>query len=190
MAQKRELVETLDIFGQNLKANLHTSVVAKVTVVNGTTIDCRPVVNRMVNGKSIELPVFSQVPIIWPQGGSSSTTYPVAPGDYCLLIFTERAFDKWYSGIDFADPIEIRMHDYSDGFAIVGVNPESSALPIPSEITQTGDIIQNGDNTRTGNTTQTGNFDLTGNLTVDGDLHVSGTVVVIGTVTAADFITA
>ena len=77
------------------------------------------------------------------------------------------------------------MHDYSDGFAIVGINPLAGAVPIPATIKQDGDTEQvgnythTGDMNRTGNTTNTGDVDVVGNLQaltfkVNGTSGVSG----------------
>ena len=173
MIEKKELIDTFDLFSENLRANLHTSTVAKVVAVKEKTIDCQPVVNRLVNGKSIELPVFVDVPPVFLQGGSSHTTYPIAIGDYCILMFCERSFDKWYQGTDFVTPIELRMHDYSDGFALVGINPLASALPIPDTTTHTGNMKINGD------LEINGNLEVTGILTLAGinfNTHVHGGV--------------
>jgi len=108
------------------------------------------------------------------QGGGSYTAHPITVGDYCLLILTERCFDRWYSGADFQDPAEFRMHDYSDGIAIVGINPQAGALTIPSVIQQTGDTNQDGDYNRQGSLVQIGDMTITGNLHVDGNITCTG----------------
>lgn len=120
------------------QANVHTAAIARVQNVNAKTIDVKPVVNRVVNGVSIELPVFADV-LPWFQGGGSSyIATPIAVGDYALLIFSERCFDLWYSGQDFKAPIDRRMHDYSDAIALVGLQPSASLLTIPDETTLNG----------------------------------------------------
>lgn len=172
-------------------SNLHTVTIAKVTKVNVTTINCRPVTNRLVDGVSIALPEFIEVPPIFMQGGSSYTAYPIAAGDYCLLLFTERCFDRWYAGQDYHPPLELRMHDYSDGLALVGLNPLAAALTIPSVIQQTGDTNQEGDYTHTGNMTRTGDLTQTGAATVSGNVDggsfsIDGVAGVDGSFTTVD----
>ena len=169
--------ELIDILTQSIDtalANVHTVTIAKVTKVDATTINCRPVINRQVDGVSIALPEFVDVPPIFMQGGSSYTAYPIAIGDYCLLIFTERCFDRWYAGQDYQLPLELRMHDYSDGLALVGINPFAAALTIPTVIQQTGDTHQNGDYTHIGNMTRTGDLIQTGDINQTGILTVTG----------------
>ena len=178
MKEKLQLTDIMaDAIGEAL-SNLHTATIAKVMSVQAKTISVQPVINRVVDGKSITLPQFTKVPPLFLQGGGSYTAHPIAVGDYCLLVLTERCFDRWYSGSDFQDPAEFRMHDYSDGIAIVGINPQAGALTIPSVIQHTGDTNQDGNYTHQGDRTQTGN------LTVNGDLQVNGNITCTGKLTA------
>jgi hypothetical protein len=187
MTAKRELTDVLnDAIGEAL-SNLHTATIAKVTGVQAKTISVQPVINRVVDGKSIPLPEFTKVPPLFMQGGGSYTAHPIAVGDYCLLILTERCFDRWYSGSDFQDPAEFRMHDYSDGIAIVGINPKAGALTIPSVIQHTGDTNQDGDYTHQGDRTQTGDQTIIGNLHVDGNVTVTGNITCLGTIAAGNY---
>ena len=171
MNEKLQLTDIIaESIGEAL-SNLHTATIAKVTAVQEKTISVQPVINRVVDGKSIKLPQFIKVPPLFMQGGGSYTAHPIAVGDYCLLVFTERCFDRWYSGADFQDPAEFRMHDYSDGFAIVGVNPLAGAITIPTVIQQTGDANADGNHTHQGNLNRTGEQTIVGNL--DVSKHIS-----------------
>lgn len=178
LMETKQLIDTLLLAVEESLANMHTCTIAKVTKVNTTTINCKPVTNRLVNGESIELPEFIEVPVLTLQGGSSYIHMPIAVGDYALLFFTERCFDGWYNGQDFKVPLEYRMHDYSDGIALVGVNPLSGALTIPDVIQRTGDTNQDGDKTHQGDVTHTGNYILTGNMTITGNLIVNGNITI------------
>lgn len=180
MSEKKELIDTINICLFNALANLHTSTVCRVEKVNQKTIDVKPVVNRVVKGRSIELTTFTKVIPLFMKGGGSYTAHPISVGDYALVHFTERCMDRWYSGQDFVEPAEFRMHDYSDGFAVVGLENFDGAIDIPSVIQQTGDFNQDGNCTHQGNTTHTGNYTLNGNMdadtySVDGTSGVSGT---------------
>jgi len=187
MTAKRELTDVLnDAIGEAL-SNLHTATIAKVTGVQAKTISVQPVINRVIDGRSIQLPEFTKVPPVFMQGGGSYTAHPITVGDYCLLILTERCFDRWYDGADFQSPAEFRMHDYSDGLAIVGVNPLASAITIPSVIQQTGDTNQDGDYTHQGDRTQTGDQTVIGNLHVDGNVTVTGNITCQGTIAAGNY---
>ena len=180
MKEKLRLTDIIaDAIGEAL-SNLHTATIAKVTAVQEKTISVQPVINRVIDGRSIQLPQFTKVPPLFMQGGGSYTAHPIAVGDYCLLILTERCFDRWYDGADFQDPAEFRMHDYSDGIAIVGINPLAGALTIPDVIQQTGDTNQDGDYTRQGSLVQIGDMTITGHLHVYGEITCTGDVVAGG----------
>lgn len=145
-------------------ANMHTTVICKVTAVNEKTINCQPVINRVVNGESKPLPAFEEVPPVFMHGGGSSETWPIKSGDYCLVLISERCYDAWYFGNDNVSPLDMRMHDYSDGFALVGIHNNAGALTIPDVITRIGDMFARGDWTLKGSLTQTGDQDVTGEI--------------------------
>lgn len=152
------LYDTLKDAMSSVLANVHTVLIAKITAVNEATINAKPVINRVVDNASIELPEFIEVPAFTLQGGGSSLSMPIAVGDYCLLIITERCFDRWYAGQDFIEPLEMRMFDYSDAIAFVGINTLGKAITIPDTATFQGDLIVNG------------------NITVNGDITCNGTI--------------
>lgn len=164
MAMKRTLFATAMEAVEFALTNLHTSTVGRVTAVNGTTIDVKPVVNRLVDGVEREMPVFPEVLPLTLQGGGSYIKFPIAVGDSVLLIFCERSFDRWYASDGDGLPYEQRMHDYSDAVAIVGMNPAASAIGNVATTAINGDV------------NMVGNLDLTGDVVIDGDLSVSGTI--------------
>ncbi|WP_421550654.1 Gp138 family membrane-puncturing spike protein [Kluyvera intermedia] len=149
-----ELHDTIGLGVEFALADVHTIVVAKITSVNDKTVSCVPVINRVVKGNSKQLPEFIEVPPVILQGGGSYIAEPIKAGDYCLVLISERCYDSWYAGSDFVSPLEMRMHDYSDGFALCGVNPQSSAISIPTQ-----------NRLMKGCTDHDGNLVLTGNIT-------------------------
>ena len=162
--ERKELLDTIRATVTQALANTHTATIGRVINVREKTIDIQPVINRVVDGASIDLPVFTDVPVIFMGGSGTSISFPIAKNDYALLIFTERCFDRWWIGQDFQPPLEMRMHDYSDGFAMVGIQPESAALAIPDKITIKGNVLFDGD------LEVTGDMDVTGVLTAgNGD---------------------
>lgn len=62
------------------------------------------------------------------RGGGCTLTFPIAEGDECLVIFASRCIDAWWTAGGVQVQSEFRMHDLSDGFAIVG--PFSQATKI------------------------------------------------------------
>lgn len=178
-----ELHDTISLGVEFALADVHTIVVAKITSVNIKTISCVPVINRVVKGDSKQLPEFIEVPPVILQGGDSYIAEPIAAGDYCLVLISERCYDAWYAGSDFVSPLEMRMHDYSDGFALCGVNPQATAISIPKR-----NRMMKGDTDHEGDLNLTGNVSITGNLSVSGDINCAGRLTVAAaTIGGIDF---
>ncbi|ELI8387142.1 hypothetical protein RSI86_004286, partial [Yersinia enterocolitica] len=106
------------------------------------------------------------------QGSGSYIAEPIAAGDYCLVLISERCYDAWYAGSDFVSPLEMRMHDYSDGFALCGVNPLSTAISIPKiNRMMMGSTDHEGDLVLTGNITQSSGITTLESCVVQGQMQ-------------------
>lgn len=77
----------------------------------------------------VALPLLVDVPVVFPGGGGFTLTFPVKPGDECLVVFASRCIDAWWQSGGVGDPLETRQHDLSDGFAFVGPRSRARALP-------------------------------------------------------------
>ncbi len=102
---------------------------AAMTVVAQPTIQGQ---RRMPDGSTtpVVMPLCVDVPVIFPSGGGFTLTFPIAQGDECLLVFASRCIDAWWQLGDVQPALDLRMHDLSDGFALVG--PRSQPRVIPS----------------------------------------------------------
>ncbi len=67
-------------------------------------------------------PELVDVPIIIVQGGGGYLTFPIVPGDSCLLLFCDRDMDNWFNAGTTTVPNSNRVHDINDAIAIVGLN--------------------------------------------------------------------
>ena len=78
----------------------------------------------------VNLPVLVDVPIVMPSAGGFTLSLPIAADDEVLVIFASRCIDSWWSNGGVGVPMEQRMHDLSDGFAIPGPKstPNATAL--------------------------------------------------------------
>lgn len=77
---------------------------------------------------SVPLPLLPDVPIIFPSGGGYSLTFPVEPGDECLVVFADRCIDAWWQSGGVQEQADLRAHDLSDGFAIFGPRSQPRKL--------------------------------------------------------------
>ena len=74
-------------------------------------------------------PLLTNVPVACWGGGGCSLTFPIAPGDECLVCFNDRCFDSWWANGTTATPPNVpRYHDLSDGIALVGIRSVPNAL--------------------------------------------------------------
>ena len=79
--------------------------------------------------RSVPLPLLVDVPVVFPTGGGFTLTFPIHPGDECLVVFGSRCMDAWWQSGGVQEPLEARMHDLSDGFAILGPFSQPRTLP-------------------------------------------------------------
>lgn len=102
--------------------NVHTTTVGIVKSYNlaQQTVKVQPALKRVtVDGRSMTIPVCPDVPVVFLGG---ALTFDINAGDECLLIFSERCIDRWWKSGGVQEPAELRFHDLSDGFAVIGPN--------------------------------------------------------------------
>lgn len=201
---------------EGLQSGLWTALPCQVTTALDTakrTVTLQPLIKAKAQNADgsfewISLPVIPDVPVIFPEGGGVTLTFPVKPGDECLAIFACRCIDSWWqSGGQQIQP-DLRMHDLSDGFALVGIasvprviaNISTSAAQLRSndgqafvEVNPTTHAIRaqttgSIDGQAGGNITMqaTGTVTLRGaSIVLDGPVSATSTIVATGNVTGA-----
>lgn len=74
-------------------------------------------------GLDFYYPELTSCPVFTVQGGGVGAVMPIEIGDQCLVVFSDRCNDAWFTTGE-ANPLpSTRMHDISDGFVLVGLNP-------------------------------------------------------------------
>lgn len=68
----------------------------------------------------IDYPLLVDVPVFQLYGGTAFVSMPVKAGDTCVVLFNDRDIDNWFMSGATVEPNSSRMHDLSDGMAIVG----------------------------------------------------------------------
>ncbi len=139
--------------------------------------------------KNVPLPLLPDVPVCFPRGGGCTLTFPVAAGDECLVVFSSRCIDSWWQSGGAQVPFEPRMHDLSDGFALVG--PFSQATKIAGFSTTKTQLRSNDGATYVeldpagqvvkikapgGITLDTPLVTMTGNMTSQGNVLAAGSI--------------
>lgn len=70
---------------------------------------------------TVDYPVISGVPVVFPSSGGASLTLPVKPNDRCMVIFADRDIGNWLLGGSGQKPDSTRMHALTDAIAIMGL---------------------------------------------------------------------
>lgn len=124
----------------HLMAEVRTAMPGRIESFDSSTrlASVRPMLSRRYSGDSsaTALPVVQRVPLVEMRTGKAVLCLPVTKGDPVLLVFSDRAIDNWLGGDGEqpADPQDVRQHDLTDAFAILGGWPElrSADHPAPS----------------------------------------------------------
>lgn len=92
---------------------------------------------RQIDGSivSVTMPLLVDCPVQFPSGGNCTLTFPIKPGDECLVVFASRCIDAWWQSGGVQEQAELRMHDLSDGFALLGFRSKPRALSAVSTST-------------------------------------------------------
>lgn len=109
-------------------------------------VKVQPVVMRVdPDGVSRAYPPIPACPVQWPCGGGFAITWPLAVGDFGLLVFASAAIDQWITtGSEQAKPTSGRRGSLSDGVFIPGLRPRKS---IPATIAGGGLSVGKEDST-------------------------------------------
>lgn len=133
------------------QANIWTTLPGIVEQVNSNgTVNVQPAIKMQVKSPSgavqwVALPLLLDCPVVYQRGGGCTFTFPIAKNDECLVSFSSRCIDAWWSSGGVQVQSEFRMHDLSDGFATVG--PFSQATLISDISTSTAQLRSNDGST-------------------------------------------
>lgn len=142
------------------------------------------ILDEQNNETSVNLPLLADVPICFPRAGAFALTLPLGPGDEVLVVFSSRAIDSWWQSGGVGEPVEARMHDLSDGFAVLAPTSQPKKL---SAVQSDGMELRTVDRTVyikltaagiqiKGNITHEGNMDRTGTTRLTGNTAITGTM--------------
>jgi len=96
--------------------------------------DVKPLIMTAFDDESddrqvLSIPIITNVPVAFPQGGGYSLTFPLAAGDLGLIVWSNLSLDRWLAGQgQEVDPEVDHLHQLSDGIFIPGIRPFGSAL--------------------------------------------------------------
>lgn len=197
------------------QSKLWTALPGIVSGFNASAMTCtvQPAISgaRLVRGGSVvdvNLPVLLDCPVCFPSGGGATLTFPIKPGDECLVVFSSRCIDSWWQLGGVQGQAEMRMHDLSDGFVIPGPRSQPRKISVSNDAVQlrTDDgaayveinpathkikALTSGDvEIQATNITLKGNIILDGQITQQNTAGGSTTATMIGPVNVTNDVTA
>ena len=187
-------------------------MITKVSDLGGKiTVDVQPAIQGKVASADgtvglQNLPIIPDVPLVVQHGGGYMATYPVAVGDEVLIVHAARNIDGWWQSGGIQPPLDSRLHDLSDAFAIHG--PFSQATK-PANYSTTTAQFRSIDGTVVVELDQpngkvnikaaqeidleapgelininAGTIDIAGTVNITGTVHITGALVINGTTVA------
>lgn len=118
------------------QSKIHTAVPGIIQSFDPNSMACtvQPAINGQVRNEAgavsiVELPLLVDCPVQFPAGGGVTLTFPVKAGDECLVVFSSRCIDAWWQSGGIQVQAELRMHDMSDGFALLGFRSLPRMIP-------------------------------------------------------------
>lgn len=168
-------IEATQMAIESALAATWTATPGIVTAVDlsAQTLSIQPAIQGEImlpNGKAqrVNMPLLINVPIVWPRAGGFAMTFPIAAGDEVLVVFGSRCIDSWWQNGGIGAQMEARMHDLSDGFAILAPcsQPKAQAL-----VDVSSDTVQMRDEGGTNYVEITKDGKI--NMVCDGDLTIT-----------------
>lgn len=86
-------------------------------------------VRGSLGGQFAAPPLLTDVPVFFPGGKNGALVFDIEKGDECLVVFSDVCIDAWFQNGGISNPVSLRRHDLSDGFAFVGFRSRPNALP-------------------------------------------------------------
>lgn len=130
-----DLSEAILLALQGWQAGVWTALPGIVEAVDlaKQTLSVQPAIQakvRQPDGSQswVVMPLLVDVPIVWPRAGGFSLTFPIKAGDEVLVVFSSRCIDAWWQSGGIQVQAELRMHDLSDGFAILAPTSQPRKL--------------------------------------------------------------
>jgi phage baseplate assembly protein gpV len=135
--------EMLRMFFDAQQTGIWTAIPAIVQSFNSTAMTCevQPTITGLMQKPDgsyfdVRMPLLLDCPVFFPSGGGVTLTFPIKPGDECLVIFSSRCIDSWWQLGGIQGQAEYRMHDISDGFVFAGVRSQPRAFDVDTTAAQ------------------------------------------------------
>ena len=105
----------LDVLKQSIMQEMHVAMpgIVKAYYPDTQSATIQLAIRNLKGAATIEPPILTDVPVYLPPP-------MVSAGDECLVVFADMCIDAWFYSGGIGNPISLRRHDLSDGFAFIG----------------------------------------------------------------------
>lgn len=193
-----DLRELLARRKDEIKSEINCISVGTINSFDSATQSANILINykRIIKGDTeqiVDYPLLISCPVVILNGGGGHITFPITSGDTCLVLFCDRDIDNWIEyGKKDSPPNSSRVHDLSDGVALVGVYSKQNKIASYDgtnikislgngfiTIDPSGDIVVQGPSVGLKpNDSQYITIDSSGNITIKGTaIAINGTTV-------------
>lgn len=142
-----KLFDVLNALRTQILINLNCVKIGQILTFHPSshTADVEILFQRvMKDGTVSPYPRLQNCPVFTLQGGGASVQLPIAPGDNCIVLFSDRNIDNWYLNGNQQPPLDGRLHDLSDGIVLVGLNWQADTHLPPASTTEARLILHDG----------------------------------------------
>lgn len=117
---------------EQVLSNVHTSMPGRVESYDPAKqlAKVKPLFKRKYASEDqpVEMPIISNVPVLFPRSESAFIRMPISAGDFVQLIFNERSINRWMDSGEITDPQDPSKFDLNGAVAIVGLYPKSKPI--------------------------------------------------------------
>lgn len=133
--RRPQLADVIQQALNNALKDLHTSFPGRIVSFDATnqTATVQPMIKRVFKDDfgedaALTLPLLIKAPVWLPRAGGFVITFPIEPGDDCLVIISERSLDNWWTFGAELPPKDIRFHHLSDAIVLCGMSPQTKSV--------------------------------------------------------------
>lgn len=149
-----ELADLLNYWSKQIKLDLNCHHVGTIELFNPLTQTAQVSINYAKTRLQIDdvgdttvttsdYPILLDCPCVVYGGGTGYLSFPIAPGDECLVMFNDRDMDAWFAGSSSSAPETGRLHAFTDAIAMVGIRSLANVIPTYSSTSVVLDYLTN-----------------------------------------------
>jgi len=118
------LTQAIENVLQVFLSGINTCLPGQIESYNFETskVSVKPLIKKkFLDGAVLEIPIIENVPAVFPRTSRSGITFPLRKGDKCLIVFSQRAMERYLSSGEDSEPGDKRKFDLTDAIAIPGL---------------------------------------------------------------------